>query len=112
MSYPKSIVLGLAALWKAGEPLVLALGWELLTPAGDNLVCVCLVPYVPDDLVIGRIEAVMQGDGQFNRTKVRSQMTAGIGNRLQKEPADFLRKCRQLLRLQPFQIAWTIYCFE
>lgn len=56
---------------------------EELLPPRQELMGVALVADVPDDLVAGRFEAAMDGDGQLDDAQVRRQMPARAGHRLQ-----------------------------
>ena len=51
-----------------------------IPPTGENLVTVCLVSDIPDQLVNGCIEHIMQSYGQFDYTKTGTQMPFLLGN--------------------------------
>ena len=51
-----------------------------VAPAGENLVGIGLMPDIPDDLVPGRIEDIVQRNGELDNAKARRQMAAGSGN--------------------------------
>src|ERR1044071_531319 len=51
--------------WEAGNAAVGAIGEESVPAAGEDLVAVGLVTYIPHDLVVRSIENVMEGDGKL-----------------------------------------------
>ena len=69
---------------------------ELLPPAGQNLVGVALVADIPDQLILGGVEDIVQGDGQFHYPETWGKMTAGPGYRLDDEIANLLGEFLQL----------------
>ena len=57
----------------SGSPRNAAMGAQsghAFTPSGEHLVGIGLVADVPDQAVVRRIEYVVQGDGQFDRTEI------------------------------------------
>jgi len=64
-------------------------------PAGEHLVHVRLVPGVPHDRVVRRLEHAVQRDGQLDHAKVRPKMAAGAADRLDEPLADLRRERRQ-----------------
>ena len=66
---------------EAGKPTVLAQRIEALAAAGEKLVNVALVPYVPDNLILRAVENAVEGNGEFDNAQVGSQMSAGTGHR-------------------------------
>ena len=47
----------------------------------QELVYVCLVADIPDQLIAGGIKNGMQRDGEFNGSKIGAEVTAGLGDR-------------------------------
>jgi hypothetical protein len=66
----KGIELGLRTSGKTGNPAMLAQGRHLIAPAGQNLVWIGLVPDIPDDAVIWRVEHIMQSQREFHCSQV------------------------------------------
>ena len=54
---------------------------EPVPPAGEDLVGVALVADVPDELVPGRVEDVVQGQGQLDHPEVRGEVAAVLRDR-------------------------------
>ena len=64
---------------EAVQAVGLADGVKAILAAGENLVDVNLMAHIPDELVLGRAEDVVQGDGQFHDAEIRAEMAAALG---------------------------------
>ena len=62
----KVVILGLGALGKTGNAILLTQATHLIAAASQNLVRIGLVAHVPYDTVVGSLEHIVQGGGQFN----------------------------------------------
>ena len=91
-----AVVLALGAQHEAVEAAGLADGVELLAAAGEDLVDVGLVADVEDDLVLGRIEDGVQGEGELDDAEIGAEVAAGLGERLNEEGANLFRQLGQL----------------
>ena len=60
MSGAKRVMLAFTALRKAGKTAVLPERRELLSASGDNLMNICLMANVKNQLILRRIEHLMQ----------------------------------------------------
>jgi len=63
--------------FKAAE---LSDGVHLVLAAGEDLVAVGLMSGVPDELVLGGVEDVVQGDGDIGRTEAGGEVAAELGD--------------------------------
>ena len=81
MPSPERVVSALLHLRESAQPVQLAVHPETVAAAGDDLVGIGLMAHVPDQLVVRRIEYVMQRGGQLDDAETRSQM-AGIQREL------------------------------
>ena len=95
-----AVVLALGAEHEAVEAAGLADGVEAVAAAGENLVDVGLVADVKENLVFGRVEDGMKGQGQLDDAQVGAEMAAGYGERLDQEFADLFCECGHLLIVQ------------
>ena len=68
MRRAESVVLALATAGKTRDATGHAQPAHGLAPARENLVRVGLVSHVPHDPVVGRVEHVVESDGQLDRT--------------------------------------------
>ncbi len=73
----EAVVGALASLGKAADAVELAQGVKALAAAGEQLVGIGLVAHVPDDLVLGRVEHPVQGDGQLHHAQGAGEVAAG-----------------------------------
>ena len=80
----------------------LAQGGELGVPAGEQLVNVGLVAGVPQDQVVGGVEAAVECQGQFDGAQVGAQVAAaGAGvHRIDDEGTDLLGQFCKLVTVQ------------
>jgi len=94
MAYPKCIILTFRASWKSTQPIVLSVGTEIIPAACEDLVAIGLVSYVPYELVVGGIEDVVKGYGEFDDAqagcKVASMNAHGIDDILTEFVTDLL----------------------
>ena len=77
---PHRVVLALRPLGEAAQPPVLAQGGEPVLAAGEQFVGVGLVAHIPDQPVTGRVEHVVQGQGEFDHAEAGRQVAAGPGH--------------------------------
>ncbi len=85
---------------------------ETLAPAGQELVGICLVPHIPDDLVPGGRKHPVQCNGQFHHAKTRRQVAAIGGAGSDDLLAQFRRQLDQLPPREFFQILGPVDFFK
>ena len=76
MSRTKSIVIGFGPAAKRRQPVVLTDRAEAAFSPGQHFVNVGLVSDIPDDLVFGGIEDLVEGDCELDHPQARSEMSA------------------------------------
>ena len=74
------VVFALRPFGEAGQAAALANRTDAIAPAGEDLVRVALVPDVPDQDVLGRVEQVMDRDRELDHAEPGAEMPAGGGN--------------------------------
>ena len=84
-------------------------GMEAVFAAGEQLVHVNLVADVPDELVLGRREHVVHGDGEFHHAEVRAEVAAVLGELRDQLVTDFIGKLGQLVQLQLFDVGRMVH---
>ncbi len=84
------VVFAFRHFWETADAAVHPLVFELLFSACENLVGVTLVSHIPDQIVVRRVEGVMQGDGEFHDAQARAQMSRILGAVVDDFPAYFL----------------------
>ena len=78
----------------------------------QHFVDIGLVRHVENDLVLGRIKNVMQGDGRLDHAQIRTDMTARRADFLQQDGAQLVGDGGQIRNVQLFQIGWGIDVFQ
>ena len=98
----KRVVFALGALGEAADTPALADGAHPVAATGHDLVRIGLVADVPDQFVVGRVENIVDGHGQFDHAKPRAEMAAG-----HRDGGDhlFANLVRQLLELALVELA-------
>ena len=71
-------------LVEARKTAALAQRADAVAAAGQDLVRIGLVADIPDQAVVGRVEYVMQGDGQLHHAEAGPEMAAGHSHRIDK----------------------------
>ena len=104
MSGTEGIVFGFLALAETGDAAELPELFEPVAPAGEHLVRVALMTDVPDDVVVGHVEDVVQGDGQFDDAEGRAEMAAGFGNGLDDLPTELVGELLQVLHAEVLHV--------
>ena len=89
---------------EAGEPVVLPDRGQPIPASGQHLVPVRLVPHVPHDLVLGRVEAVVERDGQLHRTETGREMSARLGHHLDDVLTQLGRELLEVARRQTLHV--------
>ena len=100
----EGVVLRFGAAREARDAVEHAQARHRLAPPGEDLVRVGLVADVPDDAVLGRVEHVVQRDGELDRAEVRRQVAAGLRHRLEHVGAQLVGELRQLPALERAQL--------
>jgi hypothetical protein len=85
----EGVVLTLVALGEAGDATVLPQGGHRGAATAQDLVRVGLVTHVPDDPVTGRVEYVMQRQGEFHGPQIGGQVSTGPGDGVDQELPQF-----------------------
>ena len=70
------------------------------------------MPYVPDETVVGRVEDVVERDGDFYGPEARAQMTRVVGQTAHDEISHLGTIKRQLVEREFFQLRRAIYFIQ
>ena len=104
MTHAEGVVFAFAAARKRREPLMLLDGMQPLAAPGQHFMRVGLVADVPHQPVIGGVENIMQGDGQFDRAQSRREVAAAGTDTMDQELAQLIGQFHQLGRGQQPQV--------
>src|SRR5512147_1980777 len=102
------IVFTFFPLTEPAQPAVLPQRMKLLPASSEKLMRITLIAGIPDDLVGGRIQEIMQRNRQFYDTQVRRQVSADGGHSTDNLLANFLGQGWKVIGGQPLQIGWTM----
>ena len=80
MAAGKAVVLALFGRRERTDAMQFPVGRKTFSSAGQNLVPVCLMPHVPHNTVVRRIENIMKRHGQFNDPQTRSKVPRIVDN--------------------------------
>jgi hypothetical protein len=91
---------------KARQSTILFYCVKLIASAGQDLMCVCLVPDIPNQAIVRGIENVMHRDRQFDGTKTCSGMPAYARTGFKDKLANFVGDLLQVFEAKPSQVGW------
>ncbi len=100
MAGAKGVVFALCPSRETGNAAGLAQAFHGLASTRQNLVRVGLVAHIPYQAVIRRIEDIMQGDGEFDHTKIGRQVAAGLRDAINQKGAQLFCQLWQLLAVE------------
>ena len=83
-----------------------AVGVKDLTPTGEDLVPVGLVPHVPHQLIVWGVEHVVQGHGELHHAQAGAEVPALHAHHIDDEIAELVAHLLQLVLGQLAQIVW------
>jgi len=94
------------------KPVFLADRAQARASAGQDLVGVGLVADVPDQLVLGRVEHIVQRSGKLDHTEACAEMATGDADRGDQFGAQFVRELSELTVIEAPQIGGERDCIE
>ena len=98
MGRAKGIVFAFRALGEPVQPTLLAQRANAVAAPGQYLVGIGLVPDVPDQPILRRVENMVQGDRQFDHAQTGPQVPAGDGDGAHRLGAEFIGELLELFR--------------
>src|SRR5687768_16719170 len=104
MASAEGVVLALGALEEAGDAALLTQRLHAITTAGEQLVRVTLVSDIPDQLIEGRVEHVMQCHRQLDDAKSGADVPTRAGARVNELVANLARERSQLIAREGLQV--------
>ena len=104
MGGAKSVVSAFGALGEAGQAAALTQGVDFVPAPGENFMWISLVTNVPDDLVTGRVEHVVQRYREFDDAESRSEMAPRYRDGTDCLGAQFIDNLLQVRFLKPPQV--------
>ena len=83
-------------------------GVEAVPPAREEFVDVSLMADVKKEVIGGRVENPVEGNGQFHHTQVRAEVSTGPAQHANELLPDLLREPRQILHWDLFDVLRTL----
>ena len=108
MPHGEVVVLALARVGVTRDVVVRRRIEERRTAAREHFMGVALVRHVEDDLVLRRIEDVVQGDGRLDHAQIGADVAAVSAQFLQKRRADLVRQRFELLHRKSFHVLRSV----
>ena len=105
VSHPETVVRALMPFRERRKAPPAANRLQLVAAPRQDLVPITLVPHVPDQPVFRRVERVVQGHGQFDRTEAGPEVPPAAGHALNQEFAKLICNRREILAVQRAQIS-------
>ena len=99
----------LSARLEAGQAAAGAQCADAVTPSSHDLVRIRLMADIPDQLVLRRIEHIMQGNRQFDDAKARPQVAAGDGNHADGFGAQLVGNPLKVLCIDTAEVCRILY---
>ena len=112
MARAERVVLRFLALAEAGKPTAHANGADTLAPTGEDFMRIGLMAHIPDQLIGGRVEHMVQGDGQLHHAEARTEMPAGLRYGINRLAAQIIRELLQLLRRHASAVSGRLHTVE
>ena len=106
MAGAERVIFALVALAESGQASALAQGADAVAPAGQDLVRIGLVADIPDELVLRRVEHLVERDGELHHAEAGAKMAAGHRDCIDGLLAELCRDLRQVVVIEGAQIFW------
>mmetsp|Transcript_32147 Transcript_32147/g.73961 ORF Transcript_32147/g.73961 Transcript_32147/m.73961 type:complete len:204 (-) Transcript_32147:163-774(-) len=112
MSRAERIELRLPPFAETADAVRLTQRGKPLATARQNLMRITLVRHVPNDLILGHVEHVVQRHRQFDHSQTGAQVTARLRHVFQHFPAQLVRQLFQLAQVQALHVGRKFYGIE
>lgn len=109
MRRTERVVFAFCAFCEARKAAALANGPNPVPPAGQDLMRIGLMTYVPEDAVARSIKKVVQCDRELDDPKAGSEMAACGSHGVDRLSPEFLGHLGKLVFLQPAQVGGALY---
>ena len=104
MARAKRVVFRFIAPKKPTDAAVLFYCRQLISPARQNLVRVCLMAHVPNQAIVRSVERVMQSNRKFHCSERCTRVPSDARHSFQNVLANFLGYVLKVIKPQPPQV--------
>ena len=112
MSCIKCVTVALTALRKAAHAAFFTQIFEPFFSSGQNLVCICLMSYIPYDLVFRKFQNIVKCHRQFHNAKIGCQVASSVTYGFYQKLSDLLCKLWKVRQRNFVYIIWLIDLFQ
>ena len=105
----KGVVLALVGRRERAKAAQVPVGGESLPPARQYLVACCLMPHVPDDAVVGRVEDIVQGHRELHHAQATGKVAGVAGHFANDFQPQLVADLRQRLDGQTPKVGRDMY---
>ena len=103
-----AVVLALSAQHEAVQAARLADGLKTFAAAGENFVDIGLVAHIEEDLILGRREDRVQGQGELDHAQIGAQMAACLRESLDEKFANLPGKLGELEKTEALHVGGRV----
>ena len=104
MTGSKNVVRAFRPFQKPAQPVQLPNRQHAIPAPRQDFVGIGLVARIPDQLVIGRVESIVEGNGELDSPETRAKMASGFRHAVHQEFPHFGRHFAQVVHIHPPQI--------
>ena len=112
MSRVKRVAIALPSFWKTTKSAFLAQGLKFTFSSGEDLVSVCLMAYIPNQLVIWKIQYIMQCQCKFYHSKIGCQMSSCPADGFNQKASYFFCQLRKFSQRNFVNIVGLFYFIQ
>ena len=102
MTCRKNIIFAFIFIRKTTYAAEFTQGIESVFPAGQQFMRICLVADIPDDLIFGRVQAIVNRHYQLNCAQAGRQMPARRRHCINDSASYFMRQKRKVIEAEFF----------
>ena len=106
--HAKGVVGAFEDIGESADAVIFTIGHKGVAPAGQNLVPVGLMAHVPDELVVGRVEHIVQSHRQLDHAEARPEVPGVAREGVDDEAAQLIAHLRKLLDVEFLQIVGRV----
>ena len=103
MANTEGVIGALGTLWEPGQAFKLSHAAHAIAPASQNLVWIGLVPDVPDNAIVRRVEHVVKCHGQLHYAQPCTEVATGACDRIQEVMPQLVGESNQVLSVERVQ---------
>lgn len=104
MTGAERIVFTLLSFAKSGHAAQLPQGGKPVSSSGQHFVRVALMRHVPNNVILGHVEDVVQGDGELRHSQRGGEVSAGFGDGFDDLPSQFVGELLEFFHVKAVHV--------